>query len=535
MLFLRSFFIVLTVLQSIWAIPKLCRTEPKPFVWCHVDYDGNGTFDEKDIDHVRNVMLAKEPQKSDYTYDINGSGSLTAMDMALMRKYERGLSENIGTCECLLHETYGPDHICLNAKPDNARATHFSDNGRGVQENPYRIYNAQQLASIAKDSSAWNKYFLQCADIDFSDYYSKSQPYFLIGSQKNPFEGVYDGQKKTIKHFTYQTMGEAYASSVKASSHVGLFSVLGGQSLIKNVTLDHPILDTRHPVVGTLVGEMRDESQIYNVRVTEGTVVGHSSVGGLIGVASGGVVSNVEAETTIKGLYGVGGLIGSAERTLILHSKTKGRIEPFQRENTNLFVVGGFLGFSSGNVSVMFSEADMDVNANENQVVGGFVGFVSEQSSFEDSYAKSRVTGGKISGGFAGTFGSSCRFNRIYSSGDVLGKGESGGLIGRLFDENVMTSKISTDSFSASRVEGASTGYLFGSLEVPAAVNLKTLHFWKDAVCKGTCTKMGREEVTKEYFYSPKNAPLSNWLFSPLTWQAIENDFPVIPYAGSVF
>jgi len=76
--------------------------------------------------------------------------------------------------------------------------------GDGTSGNPYQIATWQNLYWISLNSSSWDKYFEQTADIDLSaaspaiSTWDSNQGWTPIGNSTTKFTGNYDGDNQTI-------------------------------------------------------------------------------------------------------------------------------------------------------------------------------------------------------------------------------------------------------------------------------------------------------------------------------------------------
>ncbi|MHC4890793.1 MAG: hypothetical protein ACYTEO_15165, partial [Planctomycetota bacterium] len=86
--------------------------------------------------------------------------------------------------------------------------------GTGEPNDPYLIFDANQMNAIGANVSDWDKHFKLMADIDLSVYTGTSFNIigYYVGSWKDdrPFRGVFDGDGHTISHFTYTSTGRNY-------------------------------------------------------------------------------------------------------------------------------------------------------------------------------------------------------------------------------------------------------------------------------------------------------------------------------------
>lgn len=134
------------------------------------------------------------------------------------------------------------------------------------------------------------------------------------------FNGVFDGNGKTIKNLTIKSVADPspFKTSESAVYSVGFFGYLVGE--VKNLTLD-TVTVTGYHYVGALVGMMDKPSKVTNCTVKNSTVTGThlendycgDKVGGLVG-NSHGTISGCKVENTeVKGSRDVGQVIGCAQ------------------------------------------------------------------------------------------------------------------------------------------------------------------------------------------------------------------------------
>jgi len=77
--------------------------------------------------------------------------------------------------------------------------------GSGTADDPYLIFDANQMNAIGADSNDWDKHFKLMADIDLSSFTGTS--FDITGTESTPFTGVFDGNGHTISNFTYTSTG----------------------------------------------------------------------------------------------------------------------------------------------------------------------------------------------------------------------------------------------------------------------------------------------------------------------------------------
>lgn len=218
------------------------------------------------------------------------------------------------------------------------------------------IYNQFQLANMNLSGD-----YELAANINLTGAWSPK------GNSSTPFTGSFNGNGHTINGLT-----------IGGAADIGLFGVTDGAT-IENLIIDNAAVggDCTADIenAGILAGQAIDTT-ISNVSV-EGVICGVSKIGGLVGYANGGTITNTAAYVAVSTYETVnldnsdliGGLVGQADTTVISKS----------------FVHG-------------------DVNAETSKVIGGLVGEVIGADAFSN-----------------------------YFEGDIIGTGNVGGLIGRTY------------------------------------------------------------------------------------------------------
>lgn len=253
--------------------------------------------------------------------------------------------------------------------------------GSGTVGDPYQIGNWTHLYDVRNYLSS---YFILINDLNYTidgyvtyasttadggagwDPISRSSPYF---------SGVFNGQNYSIS--------DLYVSRA-ASDYIGIFG-------------------------------RTNTATIKFLTVTNITITGRDSTGGLIGLATSGSISNVSVNGTVTGRNYVGG-IGGYYTTSISVSLCRTNVSV-----TGSSYVGGVIGYLQGSCSVSRSSSKGDVTGVDN--TGGFVGINFQSSSVLNCYAMgnvSRSSGAATSiGGFCGTnFQSSLMYS--WSNGTVF-------------------------------------------------------------------------------------------------------------------
>lgn len=306
--------------------------------------------------------------------------------------------------------------------------------GTGEPNDPYQIWDANDMQSIGADPCDWGKCFRLMADTDVGEYTGDS--FNIIGNSATGFTGVFDGNDHTIYNFIYDS---------NAISYKGLFGhVDGPNAAITNLGLIDPNVNAgTGSRVGSLVGYL-GVGTIDNCYVEGGSVAGDAFVGGLVGWNHySSTISNCHTTVAVKGDSRVGGISGINHVGTITNCGASGPVNGADMvgglvglnfgtindscaagEVTAPENVGGLLGFNNGGV-VMRCKATGGVIGTSQ--VGGLVG--GHSGTIRDSYAVGPVGGDTEVGGLVGYVRSGWIIN-CYSTGLVSGTSDTGGLLG---------------------------------------------------------------------------------------------------------
>ncbi|MFW9894143.1 MAG: fibronectin type III domain-containing protein, partial [Candidatus Thorarchaeota archaeon] len=294
--------------------------------------------------------------------------------------------------------------------------------GTGEPNEPYLIYDANQMNSIGGSYRDWNKCFKLMADIDLGGY--AGDEFNIIGELfLSPFSGVFDGNGHTISNFKYDCNGV---------NSIGLFGyVKGSDAEIKNLGLLDPNVDAGSgSTVGLLVGYL-NSGRLRNCYVTGGRVAGNQSVGGLVGLTYSGIITSCSWSGIVEGSGFVGGLLGSnLKEGAITDCYSEGSVEGDG-------CVGGLVGRNWGAnaanpATITNCHSSASVSGSGFQI-GGLVGSNRLEVIIEDCYATGNVAGEQEVGGLAGRnyYG---EISDCSATGSVEGTGRIGGLVGNNTD-----------------------------------------------------------------------------------------------------
>ena len=146
--------------------------------------------------------------------------------------------------------------------------------GDGTAENPYQVATAEQLNAVRNNLSA---YYIQTQNIDLSQY----KNWMPIGSEKNAFEGSFNGNGYTINNLTF-------LKPIHEEPTIGLFGY-AQNCCIKNVNLNNVSILIESPkfhLVGTLLAKGNRNVELKNISVygnIEYRTVDYIHAGGIVG------------------------------------------------------------------------------------------------------------------------------------------------------------------------------------------------------------------------------------------------------------
>lgn len=350
--------------------------------------------------------------------------------------------------------------------------------GTGTKDTPYLVEDAIDLAAVRNNLKA---HYKQIADIDLKG--DEWLPIgFLVGEDSPAyFSGSFDGGNLNILNLKI---------SQTEKDNIGLFAIISGIGVLKNIHLINPITSGRY-TIGTLLGgiEYSDEDSeeamavIENCTAENVEVSGENGVGGLIGYiqvdaelldchtsgrvgnrhnssAVGGVIGgvgnyiykmrNCSSTCSVSGinqLGGIGGYIWIREMGEISNCHAKGQV-------TSEYDAGGLVGILT-NVEVIRCSASGDVSGIAS--AGGFV-CQADRSRFSQSFSVGDVTiSDSLAGGFMSA-GINVTVNNCYSCGDIVGRDQIGGFVGGLFEENTISNSVSFGSVKGKEAVGGYAG-----------------------------------------------------------------------------
>ena len=322
--------------------------------------------------------------------------------------------------------------------------------GDGSSGTPYQIATLADLEELQDNSTDWDKYFIQTADIDASatSGWDGGAGWASIGNATTYFTGSYDGQGYTIDGL-YQ-----YRPSDTTNTYGGFLGYTSGSSAsIQNLGLTHVDI-TGGERVGGLVGN--HNGTVSNCFTTGSVVSTLHYAGGLVGVVNGNVSDSYSSATVTNEnatTSWAGGLVGYLYEGDITNCYSTGDVSGGSR-------VGGFLGasgFLSGTVSRCYSTGSVSGTGDlYTGGVGGFVGY--SYDAISNCYSRGDVTRSSGDGTYFGAF---CGYSRdtieySYSTGGVdCGGATDKGFVGRDLSGTYTNNFFDSESSEQTTATGA--------------------------------------------------------------------------------
>jgi len=288
--------------------------------------------------------------------------------------------------------------------------------GTGTENDPFLIYEAEELNLVGLFPCEWDKQFKLMADVDMSGFDGRDgKPPFntiapghvagfeeMLAFRGTAFTGLFDGNGYTISRLTVET-----------HECGGLFGGLGSGGEIRNLgVVDVNMIGSF--CVGGLVGFSEEGSSVTHCHST-GTVSGWYA-GGLVGRNSGNINTS-NSTCTLSGTgWRVGGLVGDNAGT-ITTSYSAGT-------SSGDIGVGGFVGVNHGSITASYCIG----SGNGHNYVGGLVGV--NRGNITASYSTGTVNGDTYVGGLVGLTEWDSSVTQCYSSSTVTGDRWIGGLVG---------------------------------------------------------------------------------------------------------
>ncbi len=315
-----------------------------------------------------------------------------------------------------------------------------------------------------EDGTNLNANIILKNDIDLGYYFDGKECRLKKDSSVSSFNpiplvhGVFDGNNHTIRGLCVQV----------ENGNAGLFSQKGG--LIKNLKIDSAYI--QGDVAGALLGESPKgvDTKLINVHVSNSTIFGTTTIGGLAGKQ----VTSIDSSSVIG-------------TKLVLQSKNEsgdigGLVGSIQSEAVDIWPT----------LSISNSLVETDITTNENSNTGGLIGFSSINSatlSINSSYFKGNITStskeDNVSciGGLAGSV-TNVTIDKSFVNGNIKTEAglSVGGLIGQVTgnQNTIITNSYQKGSIQAEKAKYQ--GLFIGSNDaIDASLNIRSVYSVPDS------------------------------------------------------
>lgn len=367
-------------------------------------------------------------------------------------------------------------------------AYEYSDAGEFIEVTYTHITNVDEFnlfAQAAKnaievDRTNLNANIILKNDIDLGYYFDGKECRLKKDSSISSFNpiplvlGVFDGNNHTIRGLCVQV----------ENGNAGLFSQKGG--LIKNLKIDSAYI--QGDVAGALLGESPKgvDTKLINVHVSNSTIFGTTTIGGLAGKQ----VTSIDSSSVIG-------------TKLVLQSKNEsgdigGLVGSIQSEAVDIWPT----------LSISNSLVETDIITNENSNTGGLIGFSSINSatlSINSSYFKGNITStskeDNVSciGGLAGSV-TNVTIDKSFVNGNIKTEAglSVGGLIGQVTgnQNTIITNSYQKGSIQAEKAKYQ--GLFIGSNpEIDAFMNIRSVYSVPDS--GSSLEPVGYSETTPSF------------------------------------
>ncbi len=368
------------------------------------------------------ITVVGNPTPTQYGFCWNTTGTPTINDF----KTENGSTNTADGYGSILTGLTPNTTYYLRTYATNSAGTAYGNevnfkttlfDGSGTQDEPYLIQTLTDLTQLANNSTYWDKYFLQIADIDASQTstWNSGAGWNPIGNSTTKFTGTYNGEYHKVIGLSIN----------RSSSNQGLFGYIDGAN-IKNLGVTNVSINVSGDLnqnVGALAGYSFNNSCIENC-YSSGSVTGqYHNVGGLIGLNYGSLVKNSYSNclVTVTGNYncGSGGLVGYNLDGIITNSYATGNVN-------GSWMVGGLTGNNNNNgiITNCFSKGAITGILD----FGGLIGYNEAPLNCTNSFWDNQTSGMASSAGGTGLSTSQMKQLLTYvgATWDFIGEDKNG-------------------------------------------------------------------------------------------------------------
>ena len=346
----------------------------------------------------------------------------------------------------------------------------FSGSGSGTKNDPYLILNPIHLNQLRHFLKKNDVYFKMMADIDLTEFIEDEYPnkgWLPIGSESSSFDGILDGNGKTITGLTIDrdnntgffgynrgviknlTLKNVY---VKGTNNVGSLVGKGENMKISNCYVEGKIIGVNN--VGGFVGSTTGGNYFKDLTASINVTATENNVGGLCGIGGGNEISNCKViNSYISGIDFVGGLSGSSQS--ISNSSFDGVVYGHS-------YVGGLTAYGTCDISKSHAYGDIQASGD---YIGGIVGYChgfqhsqhweNDILFLNNCHFSGNLSGENYVGGIAGRFTTGTRYTKIgiktcFSNAIIRGEDYVGGICGDFYLSDTWSYMYLQDNVSSS-------------------------------------------------------------------------------------
>lgn len=295
----------------------------------------------------------------------------------------------------------------------------------------YTVINDATSLQDMNDNKSGNYALGSNVDLD-------SVPWTTIGNASNKFTGKFDGLGNAISNLSINSI----------NSNLGLFGFSDGAT-IQNLNINNFDITSSGGALGTLVGNALNTT-ISNINIdaqssVTSTISGEARIGGLVGLISGGNISDIESFATVSATTGnrVGGIIGESINTggaiTISSIVANGNVTGQDR-------VGGLVGYA--NIGTQLSNSSFaDFTVLGRSSVGGAVGYAVTDVIMDGLEVRNAL------------------ITATDSTNNGIGYSDVGGLVGDLYNNSILKNSKARDVTvtGTGRSIGGAVGYMAGT------------------------------------------------------------------------
>lgn len=320
--------------------------------------------------------------------------------------------------------------------------------GSGTEEDPYRIYTAEDLQGACNSG-----YYKLMNDIDLSTWINENSPtkgWPAIG--RNSTVATYiDGDGHKVTGLWINT----------TEGYNGLFSNYSA-GYIKNLTVE---VATGKKVkggdyTGVLIGRMYN-GQIINCSV-KGDVEGTDYASVLTGYIGNGKIANCTVNGNVTGTKHVGGVSAFAENATLTDNRFEGNVT----SQAASAYVGGFAGHAKKVTASSCSTSETISSVGDNSFVGGFFG-KSETGTITKCFADANITANGTNDYVGGLIGhASTSVSQCYTTGNVTATGDDSYTAGLVaYTTAAVDNCYSTANANGTLYTAGLVGYTFSTVD----------------------------------------------------------------------